>query len=171
METSNVNVRIIHFFLIFVGTLVLWSYLFIFYTPNQKLIMEWVLLNLPYSVAIFVDESRLCCMLHIQPQNVHLFIEYGRLVYQPTYQDDNKITCMDTHPDLGYEMSYKDNDQHPPKIICRRPLKFLHECVYTNMTYKRLFTTVQNPMGILYTLIREGWLKPFIPPQKEINII
>lgn len=133
---------------------ILWTRLFTLYVPDQRLIMDAHLLQLPYSVTLYTNQAKTSFMLHAQPQNIHLFVEDGTIIYQPIHQQS--LYCAPSHPNVGYIMSA------PPKPVCRKSLTYLKKRVYDVLIYRRLYSRLLNPMIALQELIRDGWISPLI---------
>lgn len=137
---------------------IVWNYSFVFYAPDQNNILQSRLMQLPYSVGVFVDKSRTQLMIHILPQNVCFFVENGQLIYQPQYKINyNKHieVCPLTHPEIAYVMSHKDGEKNPPQPVCRRPLQYLIKHIYLIPIYKQLYSYILNPMALVYSTLTD----------------
>ena len=144
---------------VIVFCLIIWNYSFVFYAPDQNIILQSRLMQLPYSVGVFIDKSRKQLMIHILPQNICFFVENGRLIYQPQYKmsqknkKKKKNVCPLTHSEIGYVMSHKDGERNPPQPVCRRSLQYLMKHVYLIPIYRRLYPYLSNPMALVYSTL------------------
>ncbi|KAF7682673.1 hypothetical protein TCON_2117 [Astathelohania contejeani] len=165
---------------------IIWSRLFIFFSPNQIEISKKLILSkkreeiekespvlIPYSIAIYkwpLIYNNENVMVHIMPQNYHFFVEQGKLIYHPIYNNinnnNNNNTCCDIlsdFPEMAYILSVEESTNsliipHKTKM-CRRPLEDLKRNIYTLMTYRLQTHHLKNPLTLLHHLSLIGRIK------------
>lgn len=110
-----------------------------------------------YKLRVYKAEATNNYALILDPQNMHIFIENGKIIYHPLNNSKENILkgkhLYYCHPSPSYELAYvipiSSGDVSLPKLICHRNLTYLMKYVYIELIYTRLFETVQNPLDVI----------------------
>ena len=110
-----------------------------------------------YKLRVYKAEATNNYALILDPQNMHIFIENGKIIYHPLNNSKENILkgkhLYYCHPSPSYELAYvipiSSGDVSLPKLICHRNLTYLMKYVYIELIYSRLFETVQNPLDVI----------------------
>lgn len=174
---------ILFFVILTILSIIIWFYLFIYFSPNQIEVSKNLILNnkrktiekeslplIPYSMAVYkhnnknTKNERENVFVHIMPQNYHFFVEQGQLIYHPTSPPKNNICCtLSEFPEIAYVFSVEESTTSltiPQKTkMCRRPLEYLKSNIYTLMTYRLQTHHLKNPLKLLHHLALTGRIK------------
>lgn len=139
----------------------IWNHLFIFYAPNQwNVINEWPI----HSLSIYKQHEncdQTCnVMIHIEPQDIYIFIENGIVIYHHPVQNKviDELTCPPSHPDRACIIE----EDIIPRQICRTSLDILKREKYKY----RIHLDRLPPSGgggidakyIINKLVQSGWI-------------
>lgn len=134
-----------------VCSIVICRYVMLIYLPRQEYVIIKQLVDMPYTVGIYSNPGYDSYMLHFLPQDTHMFIENGSVLYQPDYVDEHQC-CRDPHPEIAYILPI-NNYSSVPKPVCRRKLKYLKREIYTDLIYTTYHKHIINPIVIIKKFI------------------